>query len=133
VVRSHAKEALAHLMASPYPAAAYSGGISARRPGSIPPTRPRPCGQRREGSEGGRGVDPPNTVFIAPTCRTHGTVSPLQSCCKEVHLVERCDRDLYTDDIRLNLLKTRIPKRVRGIGQHPVGADRYSFGSRRLW
>jgi hypothetical protein len=50
-----------------------------------------------------------------------------------VYLVERCDRDLYTDDIRLNLLKTRIPKRVRGIGQHPVGADWYSFGSRRLW
>jgi hypothetical protein len=38
----------------------------------------RPCGQRREGSEGGRAWIRPNTVFIAPTCRTHGTVSPLE-------------------------------------------------------
>jgi DNA-3-methyladenine glycosylase I len=50
-----------------------------------------------------------NIVVFPPTCRTDGTVSPPESCCKGVHRVEERECIPNVGDIRLNFLKTGIP------------------------
>jgi hypothetical protein len=77
VIRPHAEEALAHLLAIPYPAAAQH--------------RSYVCALTWQYPSDGAWM-PPNIDFVAPACRAHGTVSPPELCCKEVHLVERRDR-----------------------------------------